>query len=60
MGRMPRLVEALLLMGVAVVSVYPPNIRHVERVRAASEQAQRSRAGLWALFEGLRRVYPES
>ena len=41
--------EELLRLGVAVVSVYPPNVLHVERFRAASEEAQLARLGLWAV-----------
>lgn len=40
--------EELLRSGVAVVSVYPPNVRHVERLRAAVDSARAARAGLWA------------
>lgn len=39
--------EAMVRQGYAVVSVYPPNVRHVERIRAAAEAARRDRAGLW-------------
>lgn len=39
----------LLEMGVAVVSVYPPNVRHVDEYRAAAAEAQALRRGLWAL-----------
>jgi endonuclease YncB( thermonuclease family) len=41
--------EELLRTGVAVVSVYPPNVRHVDRIRAVSEEAQEAGRGLWAL-----------
>lgn len=40
--------EALLRAGMAVVSVYPPNVMHVERYRAVSDSAQAARVGLWA------------
>ena len=40
--------EEMLLAGYAVVAVYPPNVKHVERFRAAARQAQRARRGLWA------------
>jgi micrococcal nuclease len=33
--------------GYAVVSVYPPNVRHVERLRAAADSARSERVGLW-------------
>ncbi len=39
----------LLEMGVAIVSVYPPNVRHVDDYRAAAAEAQAARRGLWAL-----------
>lgn len=39
--------ERLVRRGYAVVSVYPPNIRHVEQVRAAAEDARRDSVGLW-------------
>jgi endonuclease YncB( thermonuclease family) len=45
-GRMVN--EELLRSGVAVVSVYPPNVRHVERLRAAVDSARAAQAGLWA------------
>jgi micrococcal nuclease len=45
-GRMVN--EELLRSGVAVVSVYPPNVRHVERLRAAVDSARAVQAGLWA------------
>lgn len=40
--------EALVRAGYAVPVVYPPNVRHVERIRAAAEQAKAARAGLWS------------
>ena len=39
--------EAMVREGYAVPLVYPPNVRHVERIRAAAAAAQRARAGLW-------------
>jgi endonuclease YncB( thermonuclease family) len=39
--------EELLRAGVAVVSVYPPNVRHVDRFRAVVAEAQSAGAGLW-------------
>jgi micrococcal nuclease len=45
-GRMVN--EELLLSGMAVVSVYPPNVRYVERLRAAVDSARVARIGLWA------------
>lgn len=46
-GRMAN--EVLLEMGVAVVAVYPPNVRHVDRFRAVVEEARANRRGLWAV-----------
>jgi micrococcal nuclease len=40
--------EALARGGFAVVVVYPPNVRHVERIRAAVEEAREERRGLWS------------
>lgn len=34
--------------GHAVVGVYPPNVRHVDLMRAAVDSARAERAGLWA------------
>jgi len=34
--------------GMAVVSVYPPNVRHVEALRAAADSARAERRGLWS------------
>jgi micrococcal nuclease len=45
-GRMMN--EELLRAGVAVVSVYPPNVKHVDRLRAAVDSARASKRGLWA------------
>jgi micrococcal nuclease len=45
-GRMVN--EELLRAGVAVVSVHPPNVRHVERLREAVVEAREARTGLWA------------
>jgi micrococcal nuclease len=45
-GRMVN--EELLRAGVALVAVYPPNVRHVERLRAAVAEARAAGAGLWA------------
>lgn len=45
-GRM--LNEELVRAGVAVVSVYPPNVRHVERLRAIADSARLQRRGLWS------------
>lgn len=41
--------EAMVREGYAVPLVYPPNVRHVERIRAAAAAARRARAGLWAV-----------
>ena len=40
--------EELLRAGVAVVAVYPPNVRHVDRLRAAQAEAREGKTGLWA------------
>lgn len=40
--------EEILRAGYAVVSVYQPNVRYVERFRAAAAEAQVARRGLWA------------
>lgn len=45
-GRMVN--EELLRQGVAVVAVYPPNVRHVDRLRATMREAQEAGSGLWA------------
>jgi micrococcal nuclease len=41
--------EAIAREGYAVPLVYPPNVRHVERIRAAYEAAKAARTGLWAV-----------
>jgi micrococcal nuclease len=38
----------LVRRGVAVVAVYPPNVRHVELLRAAADSARAERRGLWS------------
>lgn len=45
-GRMVN--EELLRAGVAVVAVYPPNVRHVDRLRAAVDSARAAGVGLWS------------
>lgn len=40
--------EEILRSGYAVVLVYPPNVRYVERFRAAVADAQAQKRGLWA------------
>lgn len=45
-GRM--LNEEMARAGYALVLVYPPNVKHVERIREAVEAAQETRSGLWA------------
>lgn len=45
-GRMAN--EEMVRAGYAVVSVYPPNVQYVERMRAAARAAQEARRGLWA------------
>jgi len=41
--------EELLRMGVALVSVYPPNVKYVDQFREIQEEAVRREIGLWAL-----------
>lgn len=40
--------EEMVAAGMAVVLVYPPNVKYVERLRAASAEARRKKVGLWA------------
>jgi endonuclease YncB( thermonuclease family) len=40
--------EEMVAAGMAVVLVYPPNVKYVDRLRAASAEAQRKKVGLWA------------
>ncbi len=44
-GRMVN--EEMVRAGYAVVLVYPPNVRYVERIRAAAAEARTARRGLW-------------
>lgn len=39
---------AMLRRGFAVVSVYPPNVKYVERFRAVQGEARAARRGLWS------------
>lgn len=45
-GRMAN--EEMVRAGYAVVLVYPPNVRHVERLRQVAREAQAAKRGLWA------------
>ena len=45
-GRMVN--EEVARSGYALVLSYPPNVRHIDRMRAAVEEAKRERRGLWA------------
>ena len=45
-GRMVN--EEVARSGYALVLSYPPNVRHIDRVRAAVEEAKRGRRGLWS------------
>ncbi len=45
-GRMVN--EELARSGMVVPLVYPPNVRYVDRIRAAVEAARSARRGLWA------------
>ncbi len=38
----------LLRSGMAVISIYPPNLKHLNVLRAAVDTAKSARAGLWA------------
>ena len=38
----------LVRRGVAVVAVYPPNVKHLESIRAAADSARAERLGLWS------------
>jgi micrococcal nuclease len=40
--------EEMLRRGMAVVLVYPPNVKYVDELRAASKAARDERVGLWA------------
>jgi len=40
--------EEMVRSGFAVPLVYPPNVRYVERIRAAAADARAARRGLWA------------
>jgi endonuclease YncB( thermonuclease family) len=40
--------ELLLTAGFALVEVYPPNVRHVDRYRELLKEAQAAKRGLWA------------
>jgi endonuclease YncB( thermonuclease family) len=43
-----RMINAeLARLGYALVSIYPPNVRHVEEIREAIEEARQGRRGLW-------------
>ena len=46
-GRMVN--EEMVRSGFAVVLVYPPNVRYVERIRAGAAEARAARRGLWAV-----------
>lgn len=41
--------RALVRNGYAVPLVYPPNVRHVEQIRAAADSARSERRGLWEM-----------
>lgn len=45
-GRMVN--EEMARSGYATALVYPPNVRHVERIRRAVKEAQSAKRGLWA------------
>jgi len=45
--------EEMLRFGYAVLFTLPPNVRHVDRLRSAQQEARRTRAGIWSR-EGLK------
>jgi micrococcal nuclease len=45
-GRMAN--EEMVRAGYALLYTYPPNVRHVERMRAAQQGAKAARRGLWS------------
>ncbi len=51
--------RALARAGYVVPLVYPPNVRHVEEIRAAADSARAERRGLWEVdaFECLPRDF---
>lgn len=40
--------EALARAGMVLVLSYPPNVRHIDRIRAAVAEAQQAKRALWA------------
>jgi micrococcal nuclease len=40
--------ERLLREGVAVLATFPPNVRYVDRFRAAQQRAREAGVGLWS------------
>ena len=40
--------EAMVRRGFAVTLTYPPNVKHVERMKRALEEAREARVGLWS------------
>lgn len=45
-GRMVN--EEMARRGYVVLAIYPPNVRHVDRIRAAADEARVRRRGLWS------------
>jgi micrococcal nuclease len=41
--------EEMVRSGFAVVLVYPPNVRYIDRIRASAAEAQSARRGLWSV-----------
>ena len=41
--------EEMARLGFVVLAVYPPNVHHIDRIRAASEEAREAGAGLWSV-----------
>ncbi len=40
--------EELVLMGLAVVSTYPPNVKYVDRFISAQNQSKKQKLGIWS------------
>ncbi len=41
--------EELLRRGLALLYTFPPNVRHVDRLKSAQDEARREKRGLWSL-----------
>lgn len=51
--------EEMARAGMVTALVYPPNVKHANRIRAAAREAQKSKRGLWStnFFDCLPRDY---